>query len=335
MGLLQIVHLETNDADAALIAGELKNGGIESELIRVRSEAELVQETACQPIDIILANPRCDGLRALTSAREVRPGVPFIFVSGAEGQELIGEMLRAGATDFILKEHLPKLAPSILRIIQEAQTQRDLEKARQELLRHAELLDLANDAIVISDAAGKISYWNRGAERMYGWSREEATGCEVHTLLQSGPSEKLAEVMRELQEKHHWEGEIEQNRKDGARIVASTGWTLRGNDPEAPLLQLSIDVTDRIRAEEALRRSEERYRRFVDEDLTGNLIMKPDGSIITCNPAFARIFGFDSIEEARAVNFLSLLYTKKESIELLTNLRPDESTEPHELEMRQ
>ncbi len=216
MGLLQIVHLETNDADAAQIAAELKNGGIESELIRVRNETDLVQEIARQPVDIILANPscpRCDGLRALTSARAARPGVPFIFVSGPECREQIGEALRAGATDFILKEHLPRLAPSILRIIQETHTQRDLEKARQELLRHAELLDLANDAIVISDAAGKISYWNRGAERMYGWSREEATGCDVHTLLETGPSEKLAEVMRELQEKHHWEGEIEQNRQ--------------------------------------------------------------------------------------------------------------------------
>ena len=206
---------------------------------------------------------------------------------------------------------------------------------RREPLRHAELLDLANDAIVISDSEGEISYWNRGAERMYGWSREEATGREVHALLQTGPPEQLAAVMRTLQEEHHWEGEIRQIRRDGSEIVASTGWTLQGNDPEASLLQLSIDVTSRIAAEEALRGSEERYRRFVEEDLTGNLIMRPDGSIITCNPAFARIFGFDSIEEARAANFLSLLHTKNEGAELLASLRPNESTERHELEMQQ
>ena len=141
--------------------------------------------------------------------------------------------------------------------------------------------------------------------------------------------------MRTLQEEHHWEGEIRQIRRDGSEIVASTGWTLQGNDPEASLLQLSIDVTSRIAAEEALRGSEERYRRFVEEDLTGNLIMRPDGSIITCNPAFARIFGFDSIEEARAANFLSLLHTKNEGAELLASLRPNESTERHELEMQQ
>jgi PAS domain S-box-containing protein len=170
---------------------------------------------------------------------------------------------------------------------------------------------------------------------MYGWSREEATGRDVHTLLQTSPPAQLAAVMGTLLNEHHWEGEIRQIRRDGSEIVASTGWTLQGNDPEASLLQLSIDVTSRIASEEALRRSEERYRRFVEEDLTGNIIMRPDGSIITCNPAFARIFGFDSIEEARAANFLSLLHTKNEGAELLTSLRPNESTERNELEMQQ
>jgi PAS domain S-box-containing protein len=338
MGLLQIVYLETNDADAELVGAELKSSAIDCELIRARSLPELTSELAQRPVDIVLADrhgPAYDGLRALAVAREKVPGVPFIFVSGTDDSDQVGELLRAGATDFILKDHLPRLVPSIRRVIQEAHTQRALQNVRRELLRHAELLDLANDAIVISDAVGKISYWNRGAERMYGWSREEATGRDVHTLLQTGPPDQLATVMRTLQEEHHWEGEIRQIRRDGSEIVASTGWTLQGNDPEASLLQLSIDVTSRIAAEEALRGSEERYRRFVEEDLTGNLIMRPDGSIITCNPAFARIFGFDSIEEARAANFLSLLHTKNEGAELLASLRPNESTERHELEMQQ
>jgi PAS domain S-box-containing protein len=339
MGLLQIVYLETNDADAGLVRAELKNCGIESDLIRVRSKAELLREVARQPIDLVLADPSCpscDGVRALTTAREQQAGIPFIFVAGSEESGQVAEALRNGATDFIFKRHLSKLGPSICRVIEVRRTQRDLESARRELLRHAELLELANDAIVISDAAGKISYWNRGAERMYGWSREEAFGRDVHALLQSGPPEKLAEVMQTLEEKQHWDGEIRQVRRDGMEIVASTGWTLRGAGAEASLLQLSVDVSERIRAEEALRRSEERYRQFVDEDLTGNLIMKPDGAIVACNPAFARIFGFDSIEEAQAANFLSLLYSKKEGVQLIARLRPGENTERQDhLEMRQ
>ncbi len=338
MGLLQIVHLEASDADAERVGAELRNCGIENELIRVRNEVELRRELARQPVDLILADPNCpsgDGLRVIEIAREQQPRVPFVFLASRATPGQMGEAMRSGATDFILKQHLAKLAPSIRRISKERRTQRDLESARRELLRHAELLDLASDAIVISDAAGRISYWNHGAERMYGWLREEATGREVHTFLQTGPPEKLAEVLRTLEEKQHWEGEIRQVRRDGAEIVASTGWTVRGTGDEASLLQLSIDVTDRIRAEEALRRSEERYRQFVDEDLTGNLIMKPDGAIVTCNPAFLRIFGFDTIEEAQAANFLSLLYSKREGVQLIDRLRPGENMERQELEMRE
>ena len=337
MGLLQIVHLETNDADAALVCAELKNSAIECELVRVRSLPELEQELAQRPVDIVVADSHrrsYDGLDALALAREKVPGLPFIFFSEPYDPEEVGEALRAGATDFVLKEHLPKLVLSLQRVIREVHTQRDLEDVRRELLRHAELLDLANDAIVISDAAGKISYWNRGAERLYGWSRDEAAGRDVQTFLQTGPPEKLAAVLETLQSAHHWQGEIEQVRKDGVAIIVSTGWTLQGDDPAASLLQLSIDVTKRIAAEEALRLSEERYRRFVEEDLTGNLMMRPDGTIVTCNPAFARIFAFDSIEDARTANFVSLLLTKKEAMELLLSLRPNESTERRELEMR-
>ncbi len=337
MGLLQIVHLETNDADAALVGAELEKNGIECELVRVRSLAELEREIAQRTVDIVLSDSHrrfYNGLDALTLARAKAPGVAFIFFADPGDPDDLSESLAAGATDYVLKEHLPKLIVSLQRVIREVHTQRDLEDVRRELLRHAELLDLANDAIVISDAEGKISYWNRGAERLYGWSREEATGREVHTFLQTGPPEKLAAVLKTLQAAQHWQGEIEQVRRDGVAIIVSTGWTLQGDDPAAPLLQLSIDVTSRIEAEEALRRSEERYRRFVEEDLTGNLMMRPDGTIVACNPAFTRMFGFNSIDEARAANFLSLLQTRKEGADLLASLRPNESSERRELEMR-
>ena len=217
--------------DAELVHAELQAGGIVCEVLRARNEFELRREVTRQPVDIILADrhgPHNDGLEALTIAREQNPGVPVIFVSNADDADAVSEALQAGATDFILKGRLTKLVPSIRRLIQQTETQRDLERARQELLRHAELLDLANDAIVISDASGRITYWNRGAERMYGWSREDATGRDVHELLQTGPPEALATVLRALQEKQHWEGEIRQIRRDGVEIVASTGWTLQG-----------------------------------------------------------------------------------------------------------
>ncbi|MEO7165803.1 MAG: response regulator [Chthoniobacterales bacterium] len=338
MGLLQIVHLETNDAEAALVQAELQKSGIACELTRAQSEAELRAELARRPVDLVLAatgSPGDAGVSALTNTRRFHPDLPFVLLAGANGSEEASAARRAGATDFIRKEELSRLGSVIRRALEDAETQRDLPQVREELLEHAELLHLANDAIVIAKADGRISYWNRGAERMYGWSRAEASGQDVHKFLQSGPPKKLAAVLQTMQEKGHWEGEIQQVRRDGAEIVSSTGWTLRGSGEEVSLLQISIDVTERISAQEALQQSEERYRGFVDEDLTGNLIMKPSGAIVTCNPAFLRIFGFDSIEEAQSADFLALFQSKKEGADLVAALRPGRHAERHEIEMRQ
>ncbi len=89
------------------------------------------------------------------------------------------------------------------------------------------------------------------------------------------------------------------------------------------------------RKKSALRESEKRYRRFVTEDFTGNLSIRPDGQIVTCNPAFANIFGFDSIEEATSGNFLELLRSRKDGVELLEMVRQNGIVERHELEMSQ
>lgn len=79
----------------------------------------------------------------------------------------------------------------------------------------------------------------------------------------------------------------------------------------------------------------ERFRRFVLEDFTGNLVMRPDGQIVTCNPAVAGIFGFDSDEEAAASNFFGFFRSRQDGIELLEMVRQNGMVDRHELEMTQ
>jgi two-component system cell cycle sensor histidine kinase/response regulator CckA len=81
--------------------------------------------------------------------------------------------------------------------------------------------------------------------------------------------------------------------------------------------------------------TDERYRRFVTEDFTGMLVMRTDGQIVTCNPAVASIFGFDSVEEAIAANFFAFLRSRQDGIELLETVRQHGIVDRHELEMTQ
>ncbi len=88
-------------------------------------------------------------------------------------------------------------------------------------------------------------------------------------------------------------------------------------------------------SEKAGRGIEERYGRFVTEDFTGTLVMRTDGEIITCNPAVASIFGFDSVEETLSANFFAFLRSRQDGIELLATVRHHGMVDRHELEMTQ
>jgi PAS domain S-box-containing protein len=203
------------------------------------------------------------------------------------------------------------------------------------LMDQTELLEFANDAVILTDADGTITYWNRGARSLYGWEKPEALGQNMHELLRSDLSGDARNLESSLRERSHWEGDLAQVRRDGERIIVASRWTTEAGNPASPRLQINRDVTACRREEAGLRESEEHYRRFVTEDFTGTLSIKADGRIMTCNPAFASIFGFASTEEATAGNFLELLRSRKDGVELLDMVRQHGIVERHELEMSQ
>jgi PAS domain S-box-containing protein len=207
--------------------------------------------------------------------------------------------------------------------------------AQPPVMDQAELLDVASDAIILTDAHGTITYWNQGACRIYGWEKNEALGQNVHALLQTKFSGDARNLESGLKEQSHWEGDLEQVRWNGERILVASRWTSEGGNPAAPRLQINTDVTAGRQETEALRKSEQRYRRLVTEDFTGTLCIRADGRITSCNPAFANIFGFASIEEATNGNFLELLRSRKEGVELLNMVRQHGIVERYELEMNQ
>lgn len=98
--------------------------------------------------------------------------------------------------------------------------------------------------------------------------------------------------------------------------------------------ELKKEVAERKLAEEASRESETRYRQLFHDALTGDFISTPDGELLDCNMAFARMFGFSSIEEAKACNLVSIYPNEKDREDLLERLRREKRLEYCELEMR-
>ena len=123
--------------------------------------------------------------------------------------------------------------------------------AEDELSRRAVLLDQAHEAIVAWTWGGPITFWNRGAEELYGFAREEAVGRVVHQLLQTGPAEAVDRFLAALARDGRWEGELEHVRRDGQRVVVETRQALVREAGQAYVLEANRDVTER-RALESL-----------------------------------------------------------------------------------
>ena len=127
----------------------------------------------------------------------------------------------------------------------------ELVKATEALKEQAQLLELAHDAIIVRDLEGRISFWNHGAEKVYGWTSQEALGKVTHTLFATEFPEPLANIQRRLLQSGSWEGELAHSRKDGSRIAIESRWVLQYNEQHQPMrvLEINRDVTQRTRAE--------------------------------------------------------------------------------------
>ena len=124
------------------------------------------------------------------------------------------------------------------------------------LRERAALLDLTHDTVFVMDMEGVIKYWNRGAVEQYGWTAEQAVGRFVHGLLETVFPVPLEELKAEITRTGRWEGELRHTRKDGTHLVVASRWSLVRDERGAPLaiLETNNDITERKRAEEALRR---------------------------------------------------------------------------------
>lgn len=130
------------------------------------------------------------------------------------------------------------------------------------LAEQARLLNLTNDAVVIRDMSDRITYWNRGANEMYGYSSEEAIGCVSHDLFQTVFPEPLDVIEATLQRCGRWSGELVHKRKDGRELIAASRWALDRDSAGNPLfiLETNNDMTQQRLSERALRESEEQLR---------------------------------------------------------------------------
>ena len=172
------------------------------------------------------------------------------------------------------------------------------QRVEQTLRQGADLLDLTHDTIFARDMNDVITYWNRGAEELYGWKKEEAIGKISHELTQTVFPAPLEEINETLLRSDRWEGELIHTKRDGSKVVVASRWSLQRDERGAPLaiLETNNDITERRQAEEALRDSEEQWKAAFENNPTMYFMVDAAGITLSVNAFGAEQLGYTSEE---------------------------------------
>lgn len=182
MNPVRILHLEDSTLDAEFVRERLRPAGLATGLDLVSDRSEFVTRLKAERYDLILSDyqvPTFEGLAALDLAKRHQPETPFIFVSGAMGEEAAVEALKRGATDYVLKDRLIRLPAAVERALAEAREKAERQQAEA---RASSILESMNDAFVLLDPEWQVVFVNAAFEAMNSVCRTEVIGKNLWDL---------------------------------------------------------------------------------------------------------------------------------------------------------
>jgi signal transduction histidine kinase/CheY-like chemotaxis protein len=259
--------LEDNPLDAELAQELLEADHVVCKITRVQTREDFVDALKGPAFDVILADymlPSFDGLTALSLAREMRPDIPFIFVSGTLGEEVAIEALKTGATDYVVKSRLARLVPSVRRALREA-SERVKRKEAEEALRQSEMYLAEAQRLSHTGSFGWVPatgeiYWSEETYRIFGFDPAiRPTVALVLDRTHPDDRERLKELIDFAPEWSEFVTEHRLAMPDGSvRFVRSVARRSAGWDATGVIFVGAVtDVTESKRAEETQERLRE------------------------------------------------------------------------------
>lgn len=294
---LFILHLEDYAPDADLIQAHLEQQFSNCMIQHACNEKEFLDAVHAREYDIVLADfdlPSYNGMRALEYLLARQPDTPFIFVTGALGEERAIATLKNGATDFVMKNNLSRLPIAIRRALKEAVQIRERKDASEKLRVSEErfrwAITNAPFPIMLRADDGEVLTVNHVWTELTGYTREDIP--TVYDWLARAYGEKTASVRITVDSAFHYTGRKEWGEyivttKEGNHLVWEFSTALMENLPDGrrTIMTMARDVTSQ-------KQSEIEYRTIIKTSLDGFWIVDMEANILDVNDAYCALLGY-------------------------------------------
>jgi PAS domain S-box-containing protein len=242
--------IEDNPGDARLILEMLKEEKFPVENIehveRLSKGRSRLAEGAIDAVLLDLGLPDSQGLATFEKIHSAAPQVPIVILTGLKDDAQGVEAVRRGAQDYLSKGRLD--SPLLARAITYAVERKKLDEAVQ---RQAALIDLSPDAIVIKNLDDIITFWSLGAEKMYGYAKDEALGKKTRMLFKTKIASPFENIEKQLRKEGKWSGELCHETKSGRELSIQSYWLAKFDEKHniVEIFESNVDITERKNAE--------------------------------------------------------------------------------------
>lgn len=308
--LYRVLIVEDLPADAELNEREIKSVLTYCVFERVETEADFLRALDEFAPDIIVSDymmPSFDGMTALRLTLEKAPLTPFIIVTGSMNEDTAVDCMKAGAANYVIKQHLRRLGPAVVHALEEKTVRVERLRAREELKasedRYRTLFEYNADGLLIADIQSKaFRYANRKMCEMLGYTREELLSLSVPDIH---PGEDLPRVLKEFEIQARKEKTLAEDipclRKDGTVFLADVNATPMEIDGRPCMLGMFRDITERKLAEKKLHEEAIRRNILIEQSRDGIVVLDQNGKVYEANNAFAAMLGY-SLEEVHTLH---------------------------------
>jgi diguanylate cyclase (GGDEF)-like protein/PAS domain S-box-containing protein len=304
---LSILAIEDSSADFRLIERHLRVAGLNAQCTRIETIEELTQAVEAGGWDIILSDysvPQLNFENDLAFIHQQLPDTPVILVSGSIGEEKAVELLKLGVWDFILKDNLTRLVPSIERCLREVSDRFARKTAEKELSEQQQLLTVvvegSTDAIFVKDLLGRYLLVNQAASQFVGKPADQIIGHDDGFIFPPSIASEIMAIDKTIMESGNTQTHEETiTTIFGEHLIfqVTKGPMLDHNGQVSGLFGISHNITARKKRELALIESETRFSTvFHKNPLAIGISNYASGRFIDVNEAFLQLFCYERNE---------------------------------------